>query len=134
MSDSPRKTDLLNDTVVGDFANSTDLWDTIENTLKGWREACCDEEGKDLLAFLQGKQLDRFLSMPPNRTHGRYGGSEVSYGGMKPMAYKTVFDHIDDAVTMEDLVGKMSIALARKTQQLKEIHALSRPHFKEDSA
>ncbi len=118
MSDSPRKTDLLNDTVVGDFADSTDLWNTIERTVKGWREACCDEEGKDLLAFLQGKQLDRFLSMPLHK---------------KQMAYKTIFDHTDDAVTMEDLVGKLSIALARKTQQLKEIHALSRPYYKEDS-
>jgi hypothetical protein len=48
------------------------------------------------------------------------------------MAYKTVFDHTDDAVTMEDLVANLSIALARKTQQLKEIHALSRPHYKEE--
>jgi len=110
----------LNDTVLGDFADSTDLWDTIEKQVKHWREACCDEEGKDLLAFLQGTQLDRFLSMPPNSAFGVHKG--------RPMAYKTVFDHTDDAVTMEDLVGKLSIALARKTQQLKEIHALSRPH------
>lgn len=128
MSDSPRKTDLLNDTVLGDFANSTDLWNTIEEQVKGWRESCCDEEGKDLLAFLQGTQLDRFLSMPPNSAHQRLGVHK------KPIAFKTVFDHTDDAVTMEDLVANLSIALARKTQRLKQIHALSRPYQKGDSA
>jgi hypothetical protein len=31
-----------------------ELWDNIEAQVKEWRVACCDEEGKDLLAFLQG--------------------------------------------------------------------------------
>jgi len=132
MSDSPRKADILNDYVFGDWDDSTDLWDTIEEQVKGWRESCCDEEGRDLLAFLQGKQLDRFLSMPPNSAYGSHKGKLLV--PPKIMAFKTVFDHTDDAVTMEDLVANLSIALARKTQRLKQIHALSRPYQKGDSA
>lgn len=118
MSDSPRKTDLLNDTVVGDFADSTDLWDTIEKQVKGWREACCDEEGKDLLAFLQGKQLDRFLSL-----------AQHTVGDNGPMQTRTLNLHIRRAQTMDALVANLVWALARKTRQLEEIKAICKEDY-----
>ena len=118
MSDSPRKTDLLNDTVLGDFANSTDLWNTIEEQVSHWREACCDEEGKDLLAFLKGKQLDRFMSL-----------AQHTEGDKGPMQTRTLNRHIGRAQSMDTLVANLAYALARKTRQLEQIKVICKEDY-----
>jgi hypothetical protein len=108
----------LPDTVVGSMTGD-ELWDSIEAQVKEWRVACCDEEGKDLLAFLQGKQVRRFLSV--------MYGQQWAFVQQKP-----IMDCLDDADTMEALVANLSNALAQKTEQLEKIHNLSRPHYKEE--
>jgi|9_EtaG_2_1085328.scaffolds.fasta_scaffold07094_4 hypothetical protein len=112
MSDSPRTIEEL---------HGTDLWDTIEEQVSRWRESCDDEEGRDLLAFLQGEQVARFLSVMYEQ--------QWAFVQQKP-----IMDCLDDIHTMEALVANLSNTSAQKTERLVEIHRLSRPHFKEESA
>lgn len=112
MSDSPRTIEEL---------HGNDLWNTIEEQVSHWREACDDEEGRDLLAFLQGEQVARFLKI--------MAGQSWAFVQQKPIT-----DALDDIHTMEELVANLSNASAQKTERLEEIHRLSRPHFKEESA
>ena len=107
----------LPDTVVGSMTGG-ELWDTIEAQVKEWRVACCDEEGKDLLAFLQGKQLNRFLSL-----------AQYTVGDKGPMQMQTLKRHIGRAQTMDSLVANLAHALARKTRQLEEIKVICKEDY-----
>jgi hypothetical protein len=107
----------LPDTVVGSMTGD-ELWNSIEAQVKEWRAACCDEEGKDLLAFLQGKQLDRFLSLAQHRL-----------GDNGPMRTVALNRHIGGAQTMDALVANLAHALARKTRQLEEIKEICKEDY-----
>jgi len=71
-----------------------------------------------LLAFLQGKQLERFLS------HAQY-----TVGDNGPMQTRTLNRHIGGAQNMDTLVANLAHALARKTRQLEEIKAICKEDY-----